>query len=87
MTKKKKVRIGYKMEMAEEYVRDNPGCCILPVAEYVGPHGSRKYGYDIVHRAIKAGLIKAHVKPNGRYVLTVPREYAGAWREEIDSNS
>lgn len=65
-------RIGSKMRAAANYVRRNSGCAILPVAEYVGPHGSRRYGYAIVDRAIRAGLIAAAVDPNhkGRYVLT-----------------
>jgi len=52
------------MEEAAEYVRRNPGCAMLPVAEAVGPHGSRNFGYRTVHRAIKAGLIRAE-KSNG----------------------
>ena len=47
------------MTQAAEFVRANPGCAILPVAEAVGPHGSRNYGYRTVHRAIKAGMIRA----------------------------
>jgi len=58
-----------RMIQAAAFVRANPGCAILPVAEAVGPHGSRNYGYRTVHRAIKAGLIRATVKA-GRYSLT-----------------
>ncbi len=58
-----------RMIQAAAYVRANPGCAILPVAEHVGPHGSRQYGYQTVHRAIKAGLIRATIK-GGRYSLT-----------------
>lgn len=58
-----------RMRQAAAYVRANPGCAILPVAEWVGPHGSRQYGYRTVHRAIKAGLIRATTK-NGIYSLT-----------------
>ena len=61
--------IGPRMQQAAFFVRNNPGCAILPVAEAVGPHGSRKYGYEIVHRAIRAGLIRATVR-NGIYSLT-----------------
>lgn len=63
-------RIGPKMQDAVLYVRDNPGCPILPVAEYVGPNGSLKYGYATVHRAINAGLIEAVKLSSGRYSLT-----------------
>ena len=58
------------MSAAAEYVRANPGCAILPVAEYVGPNGSRQFGYQTVHRAIAAGLIVAE-RRNGRYCLRV----------------
>lgn len=58
-----------RMIQAVEFVRANPGCAILPVAEAVGPHGSRNYGYRTVHRAISAGMIRATVA-NGRYSLT-----------------
>lgn len=62
-------RTGRKMQEAARYVRANPGCAILPVAEAVGPHGSRQYGYRTVHRAIRAGLIRATIK-GGVYSLT-----------------
>ena len=72
MTKTKTTkRVGPMMTLAQEYVRENPGCCIPPVAEAVGPNGSRQYGYRTVHRAIDAGLIDA-VKARGRYTLMVP---------------
>lgn len=64
------VRVGPKMQAAVRYVENNPGCAILPVAEWVGPHGSRNYGYAIVHRAIKAGLIRAERGEDGKYSLT-----------------
>ena len=57
-----------RMIQAAAFVRANPGCAILPVAEAVGPHGSRNHGYRTVHRAIKAGLIRAEVV-GGRYSL------------------
>lgn len=57
-----------QMFAARDYVADNPGCAILPVAEHVGPNGSRRYGYATVHRAIKAGLICA-TRRGGKYVL------------------
>jgi hypothetical protein len=63
-------RVGDRMAEAAAYVADHPGCAILPVAEYVGPHGSRRYGYATVHRAIKAGIINAVRGSNGRYTLT-----------------
>lgn len=49
-------------------VTRNPGCAILPVAQHIGPNGSIRYGYAAVHRAIKAGRIRA-VKLGSRYQL------------------
>lgn len=63
-------RIGPVMIAAAEYVAAHPGCAKLPVAEHVGPHGSRKYGYQAVDRAIAAGLIAAVQLPGGAYRLT-----------------
>jgi hypothetical protein len=57
-------RIGPRMQEAAEYVLHHPGCAMLPVAEHVGPNGSRNFGYRTVHRAIAAGLIRAE-KTNG----------------------
>jgi len=67
------MRVGPKMAQAVEYVRDNPGCAKLPVAEHVGPNGSRQYGYRTVDRAIAAGLIDAVRLANGRYVLMIAK--------------
>jgi hypothetical protein len=63
-------RIGPKMIQARNYVARNPGCAILPVADHVGPNGSRGLGYAIVWRAIKAGLITAKRGVGNRYALT-----------------
>lgn len=52
-------RIGPRMLDAVRYVARNRGCAILPVADHVGPNGSRQFGYRTVHRAIRAGLITA----------------------------
>jgi hypothetical protein len=56
-------RIGPKMRQAQLYVKHHPGCTKHEVAKDVGPRGSIKWGYDIVNRAIAAGLIKDHAKP------------------------
>lgn len=66
-------RVGPRMNDAVAYVLENGPCCILPVARYVGPHGSTRYGYLTVWRAIDAGLIDARRSKNGNsYVLTIP---------------
>jgi hypothetical protein len=67
-------RGGPAMTRAAQYVARHPGCAILPAAEYVGPNGSRYYGYRIVHLAIKAGLIRAErdSKRNRYFLYPVP---------------
>jgi len=65
-------RIGPRMKEATAIVAENPGCTKLYVAEQVGPHGSRQFGYRTVERCIKAGLIVAVKAAQGnRYSLTV----------------
>lgn len=63
--------IGPKMKAAAAYVAAHPDTAILPVAEAIGPNGSRRYGYAAVHRAIRAGIIEATRTPRGWYRLTV----------------
>ena len=64
-----KTRIGNRMIEAYLYVAAHEGCTMLPVADAIGPNGSRKYGYRAVHRAVEAQLINAE-KVGSRYVLT-----------------
>lgn len=64
-------RIGPKMQAATDYVRDHPGCTKLAVADHVGPHGSRMFGYRIVDRAISAGLIRAALNHRNAYTLSI----------------
>lgn len=45
------------MRDALRYIENHPGTPILPVAEYVGPNGSRSYGYRTVHRLLATGLV------------------------------
>jgi hypothetical protein len=61
-------RQGPKMIDAAEIVTRNPGVAKLAVARLVGPNGSTRYGYEIVDRAIKAGMIQARIAGN-RYQL------------------
>lgn len=66
-------RIGPRMRDAVAYVAEHGPCCILPVARYVGPHGSTNYGYRTVWRAVDAGLIDVRRARKGNgYVLTIP---------------
>jgi hypothetical protein len=70
-------RIGPQMKCAAEIVKLNPGCSIKFVAERISPHPMPEknwaLGYEPVHRAIAAGLIKA-VRIRSRYVLTAPEK-------------
>jgi hypothetical protein len=67
-------RIGPKMLQAALYVAQHPGCAIRPAAHAVTPNPdpttNEALGYDIVHRAIKAGLIRAEAgAKRGTYAL------------------
>ena len=64
------MKVGPKMRQAIQVVREFPGCTKLHVAELVGPNGSRQYGYRIVDRCIRRGIISAK-KVGGKYALTV----------------
>ena len=70
-TKQQSARVGPRMRAAVAYVMAHPDTPILPVAECIGPHGSRRYGYAAVHRAIEAGLLVAQRTPSGAYRLRV----------------
>jgi len=52
-------RIGPKMGEAVRIVRRAGGAvpCCKYLAERVGPNGSLRYGYDIVGRCLKAGIL------------------------------
>ncbi len=67
-------RIGPQMLAAVSYVARNPGCAILPAASSlsIGTRTGKNnaHGYNVVHRAIDAGLIDATVC-KGRYSLYV----------------
>jgi hypothetical protein len=65
-------RIGPGMLAAAAYVASSPGCCKLPVAKAVGPNGSLRFGYAIVDRAMRAGLIEHRGKPDAwKYALHI----------------
>lgn len=55
-------RIGPKMRAAVRIVSDEgPAQSKKWVAERVGPHGSLRYGYRTVDRALRAGLLSMQV--------------------------
>lgn len=61
---------GPKMMQALWYIADHQGCDKLSVSRQVGPNGSNRYGYWIVDRCIKHGLVSAEITPRG-YQLTL----------------
>lgn len=66
----KGIRIGAKMLSVLFYVRSHPGCYMYAAAKHVGPHGSHAFGYQTVHRAIKAGLVRQSPgSRRGTYIL------------------
>lgn len=71
-------RIGPKMEMARDYVARHGECLMIDVAKHVHPlprafASSCAFGYNVVHRAIAAGLIKftGATDARGHKTLTV----------------
>ncbi len=66
-------RPGPKMLAAVAYVAAHPGCPKLAVAKHVGPNGSTRFGWQIVGRAIKAGLIDAELTDQPGKLRTTTR--------------
>jgi hypothetical protein len=65
-------RIGPKMSEALELIAAAPGSTKMAIARTVGPHGSLRYGYEIVDRCIAAGLVTAQYS-NNKYSLTLAK--------------
>lgn len=85
----KKVRIGYRMRQAVEYVSRHGGAAPsrLSVARAVGPHGSTAYGYRTVNRAIRAGLLTLDpdhpaASPHGAGAVVLGEQATGGSEEE-----
>lgn len=73
-------RIGPKMAAVKSYVETHPGCLMIRAAEYVAPSKYGRvglgFGYDTVHRAVAAGVVrKVHGMRKGTFIL-VPAEHA-----------
>lgn len=64
-------RVGPRMKDVVSFVEANPGCVAMRVAQAVGPHGSLKYGYATVHRAIRAGVVNRVRDSNRMYLYPV----------------
>ena len=50
--------IGRQMKNAALTAAHSPGLTITRLGRLVGPHGSVQFGYAIVKRALKAGLVR-----------------------------
>ena len=59
---------------AYEFIRENPGCSILPVARCIAPNQRLSRGYDPVHRLIETGWIVARKGRGNRYRLSIAPE-------------
>lgn len=56
--KTQKTRIGFRMQLAAEYVARHPGCTQQEAALAIGPNGSHRFGVAALRRAERAGLIR-----------------------------
>lgn len=67
-------RTGPQMRWLASCVIDGESICSLVDRRYRTRRGhrSRSFGYRAVHRAIAAGLIRAELGKNGRYMLFKP---------------
>jgi len=50
-------------------VYQHPGHPMIYYAKRVGPHGSLRLGYAVIHRAIDAGLVDAVKGPRNSVLL------------------
>jgi len=57
--------IGPAMRDALKYIYENPGSIPYHVAQAVGPNGSRRFGYQILERCKKRGLIENRAGKDG----------------------
>lgn len=76
-------RIGPKMAEAIAFVwgcnKVNEACTIHRVSVAVGPHGSNRYGYEIVKRCLAAGelyLMPSNHVPRNSAGILVTKQYA-----------
>lgn len=65
------MRIGPKMLAAAAYVKKYGPSCIYPIARAVGPNGSTKFGYEIVWRAVAAGLLDSKRGKGNSYIVSL----------------
>lgn len=63
-------RIGPKMRLVHSVVRHAPRA-LIDVAREVGPHGSLHFGYQTIHRALRAGLVRTAPPLPGRRGLSL----------------
>lgn len=64
-------RVGRRMALLTRMVAATPGKSRAWYAVRVGPNGSMRYGYAIIGRAVRAGLVRVEVEGRlGRLHLT-----------------
>jgi hypothetical protein len=63
------MNIGPKMQLAVSFVAENPGVSYRAAAHYVSPHPhperNERLGYDIINRAVAAGLLRIVPRAHG----------------------
>lgn len=59
-----KNRIGPRMQSLVYLVAREPGIVRLKAAKYIGPHGSTRYGYRTIARALSAGIVRLEWEGN-----------------------
>lgn len=70
-----KPRVGPRMADVRTYVAQNPGQPMIHAARYVAPNGTGlQFGYQTVHRAVKAGIVRAVKAEKGNATLLYPVE-------------
>lgn len=75
-------RIGPKMAELVRFVQVNPGCTPMQAAAHVGPHGSLKYGYAVIKRAVSHNLVVRVPRDDKRGCYRLYTEYVSRWVEE-----
>lgn len=82
--------VGPKMHSAVKIIgRYGPKASMNQLAITVGPHGSQDYGYRIVNRCLRKGLLKVHpghpdASPHGRGAVVLTDKGARYLNETED---
>lgn len=68
------MRIGPKMQQALSLCDKTEGAAVIDVAYATGPHHSLNYGYAIVNRLIRTGLVEVFNVPHRRGRFIRPKQ-------------